>query len=195
MSSTQYRFEARWNATRAKRIRLVAAALSGDSNALAHLKEMVVQAGVFASLSVRTRLATHENKYVAWTLGERPAGLDSHVDCDIRMRAYVETLDLSLFADLSGHALAEHIMANVAGLGFAKATFTAACLGFDNVGCVDTNMAKMYGVPSSFSSWKGYRAAYAKTGWAHTLEQWRAFVGVKGFLDSQHDCYFDMVRV
>jgi hypothetical protein len=195
MSSTQYRFEARWNATQAKRIRLVAAARNGDANALAHLKEMVVQAGVFASLSVNTRLAQHENKYVAWTLGERPAGLDSHVDCDIRMRAYVATLDLALFDDLSGHALAEHIKANVAGLGFAKATFTAACLAFDNVGCVDTNMAKMYGVPASFSSWKAYRAAYAKTGWTHTLDQWRAFLTVKGFADSQHDCYFDMILV
>jgi hypothetical protein len=178
---------------RVMRKSLVQAAIAGNIAAYDHVRMMVLMACTFGILSVHNTVINQEANFRRWFYGQAVIGLPIHRDAAANAARWIHaSLTLDVFRDGSGQAMADALM-GVRGLGPAKATFSAALLGFTHCPCIDTHMAKAYGLPAQYGSMKKYREAVASSPLVTTVDQWQAFMSVPAFASGQHDCYFDAI--
>src|SRR5215471_11507670 len=154
-----YRFEKNWNNLRAHRIDLVTRSRANNAYAYAELRETTRRGLLFAIYAVQNAvdkqeafffnavrdmpilygIYTKEGKLQKGTL---PLHIKAVESVDAWMRDH---FSIALFDDLSGHTFAA-AATKCFGLNWAKAYYAAGCLAFDNCGCLDTHMCRLYGI-------------------------------------------------
>jgi hypothetical protein len=164
-----------------RRDALVAAARRGKQSADDALCDVVTEALCFAIYAVKTPVKRQEEHYSALIENRPINGTSRQRDAERNARAWIARMDretfYALFDDKTGHAFAEKATL-CHGLGCAKATYAAACLGFTDCPCFDRHTQRLCGVPErSIYRWSQYWAQCdaASVPMRTTLDQWSAF--------------------
>jgi hypothetical protein len=161
---------------------------------LARLQDMAVNAVTFAYFSIHNRVEQQERLYAEYVAGTwKPRGLPAHKMPSFAADLVCEKLnDISLFAGDDSERIVR-VLASFPYLAAAKATFTAALLGFPDAPCIDVHMARKIGIKNAPSDVTRYRAIAASSEINTTLAQWQAYECVPAYAHTQHDVYFASV--
>lgn len=164
--------------------------------------DMLHKSRAFAVLSIQTKVHKHELAYAKWLInGEVSKDTMYHntkADYlqDIDMSAYHRAIDMLEDGEVEEAWL---VIANdFKGTAYVKAAFVLAMLGFENMLCVDSNVAKRCGfdrcrTKSEYLQFRAeIRRRYSHLDMSTFMTQWAIFDCERG-VPSTHRIWFDSV--